>query len=386
MPFSFVCRCSLVLVVTMMLSVGLANAQEPLGFELDPRFAPVMQGLSAGSLIPMEGGRLMALTSDNGGTVRISEDDGKTWTKIATMYDGAGPGRLTKDYECGTGIRTKSGVLIWVYRDFENFHWQWDNATGEAVNPRLDVWAIRSLDGGKTWVDHQLVSDKYCGSLNDIIQTSGGNIVIPVQRYVPDPGRHLQCTYVSTDDGATWHRSNIIDIGGHGHHDGIFEGTLVELTDGRLYMLMRTTLDRFWEAYSWDGGLTWRQVQPTNIPASSSPGYITRLASGRLVLVWNQLAPGKKPRSLFELVPNPTKPAGQGSELPADWFRNALSIAFSDDDARTWSEPIVFAKGQRLCYPQILERRPGEIWISFVAGKKWTKNIVKVQEAALVGG
>jgi len=43
---------------------------------------------------------------------------------------------------------------------------------------------------------------------------------------------------------ATWResistrsRSNLIDVGGHGDHDGALEPTLTELRDGRLWML-----------------------------------------------------------------------------------------------------------------------------------------------------
>ena len=93
------------------------------------------------------------------------------------------------------------------------------------------------------------------------------------------------------DDGKTWKRSNLIDLGGHGHHDGATEPMVAELSDGRLLMLMRTSLDRFWQAFSDDGGRYWRTIQPSSIDASSSPGHLVRLSSGRLVLLWNRLNP-----------------------------------------------------------------------------------------------
>ena len=46
---------------------------------------------------------------------------------------------------------------------------------------------------------------------------------------------------------------------------------------------VRTNLDRFWEAFS-DDGRYWREVRPSTIDASSSPGFVLRLASGRKVL------------------------------------------------------------------------------------------------------
>jgi lysophospholipase L1-like esterase len=342
-----------------------------------------MQGRAAGSFIELDDGRLMGLNSDDNGTVEVSTDDGKTWERIATMYECEGPGRLTQDYECQIALKTQSGVIIWIYRDFENMHWAWDNKTGEAVDPKLTVWSIRSLDEGKTWVDRQEIAGGYCGALDDIIQTKTGEIVVPIQQYIPNPGRHCQYTWMSADDGKTWRRSNLIDIGGHGHHDGVFEGTLSELKDGRLMMLMRTPLDRFWRAYSFDGGRTWKQTEPTNIAASSAPGFLLRMASGRLALVWNPLPPDGRMRPLAELRAG-DKPYSQGSELPAQGWRNSLEIALSDDEGQTWTEPVTVAVGPRLCYPQMWERRPGQIWVSFVAGPKWVRNLISVREADLL--
>ncbi|NUQ66605.1 MAG: exo-alpha-sialidase [Pirellulales bacterium] len=387
MTSRLLCRLATVCLVANAALAACADQGTPswreLGYRLSPRCKFVMQGRAAGSFIAMDDGRLMGLRSDDGGTVELSSDDGKTWQRIATMYQGDGPGRLTKDYECQIALKTRKGVILWVYRDFGNMHWAWDDKTGEAVDPSLTVWSIRSLDGGKTWIDRQPVADGYCGSLNDIVQTSTGEIVVPIQQYVPNPGRHCQYTWVSADDGKTWQRSNLIDIGGRGHHDGIFEGTLAELKDGRLMMLMRTPRDRFWRAFSSDGGRTWRQIEPTDIAASTAPGFLLRLASGRLALVWNPLPPDGRMRPLSELQPG-EKPHRQGSELPAQNWRNSLQIALSDDEAKTWSEPLTVARGPRLCYPQMYERRPGEIWVSFVAGREWVKNLIRVNEEDLL--
>ena len=99
--------------------------------------------------------------------------------------------------------------------------------------------------------------------------------------------RHITQTYLSKDEGATWRASNILDLGGRGH----YEGTVEELRDGRLWLLVRMNLDRFWEAFPEDDGFTWRVFRPSQISASSSPGMLKRLKSGRLVLICNQLYP-----------------------------------------------------------------------------------------------
>ena len=99
---------------------------------------------------------------------------------------------------------------------------------------------------------------------------------------------------------------------------------MAELGDGRVLLLLRTNWGRFWEALSEDGGRSWRTIRPTGIEASSSPGYLLRLASGRMCLAWNrpQAADGAPPVTR----------SGQYSQDEASWFRDELSVAFSEDE------------------------------------------------------
>ncbi len=126
-------------------------------------------------------------------------------------------------------------------------------------------------------------------------------------------------------------------------------------------MLLRTNLDVFWEAYSNDHGYYRRELRPSRIDASSSPRYLTRLASGRLVLAWNRLYPEGKTEYRRDGPPR--------TEVPASAHREELSIAFSNDDAASWSTPVVMARltypGQigAACYPYIFEPHPGQVWL-----------------------
>jgi len=264
-------------------------------------------------------------------------------------------------------LRTRDGVIVLVYMDFStqrSIVRGWDAVKAQPPEGgRRAVWTIRSLDGGKTWVDRQKIFEGYCGALINMIQTRSGQIVVPVQRMLLDPGRHGQCTYVSSDNGKTWKQSNVIDIGGRGFEDGAFEGTVAQLSDGRLLMFMRTTRDYFWKAYSDDNGLSWRMIGPSKIDASNAPGYLIRLASGRLALMWNRLAlEGKEP----------IRGSGGRDQLShhqrvdVSWQRLELSLAFSEDDGKTWTKPVVIirASGGEVCYPYILERKSGQLWIT----------------------
>ena len=237
-------------------------------------------------LADMGGGRLMTVQD---GAAMASEDDGKSWSQVGRLYDGPPPGVPSG----GLLLRTRQGVLVLVYTDMSTFRWGWVDETREPIaNVRGDVWTIRSLDGGRTWTDRQKILDGYCGALIDIIETSAGDVVIPIPILLYGPGRHETASYVSADQGKTWMRSNIIDLGGHGHHDGADEGTMAELGDGRVLLLLRTNWGRFWEALSEDGGRSWRTIRPTGIEASSSPGYLLRLGQRQDVPGMEQ-APGR---------------------------------------------------------------------------------------------
>ena len=312
------------------------------------------------------------LTIDAHG-LSTSYDDGKTWTEFIPAAHGQDPTEPASYYF----METPAGVLVMVYLDLTSFRFSWDAQTGEPKDDCcLELYSIRSLDGGKTWIDRQRLLDGFNANFFGFIRTINGRLVFVAEHMLSNPGRWAVCSFVSDDEGQSWRRSNLIDLGGHGHHDGAIEPTVAELSDGRLMMLIRTNLGFFWEAFSTDGGRYWRTIQQSQIDASSSPGHLVRLHSGRLVLVWNRRDP--------EGSVWPLRKPGPASEVPASWHREELSIAVSEDDGKTWSRPIVMArlKDGELSYPYVFERRDGELWV--IAGWAFTKRF-KRKEATHLG-
>ncbi len=140
-------------------------------------------------------------------------------------------------------------------------------------------------------------------------------------------------TYVSTDDGLTWQRSAPVVTPPHtggGFHQGIrwnhgaVEPTVVELTDGRLWMLMRTPHDYHYEAFSTDGGLTWSEPQPSGFYGTITMPTIGRLKDGRLIFFW------------CNTTPLPELPTANGVWDDVFTNRDVTHVAISDDDGRTW--------------------------------------------------
>jgi sialidase-1 len=305
------------------------------------------------------------LTVDDKG-FRTSRDDGKTWSEPVPVCKGLKSAEPASFYL----MRTRGGALVIVYLNFIDYKFVWDDKAGEPKDCKLEIWAIRSLDGGKTWIDNQRILDGYNANFFGFIQTQKGRIVATVEHLVSNPGHWVVGSLYSDDEGKTWKHGNWVDLGGHGHHDGATEPTVAELSDGRLMMLIRTNLDRFWQAFSDDGGRYWRTIQPSTIDTSSSPGHLIKLHSGRLALLWNRLNPegGVAPKNMSKVA----------TEVPASWFREELSLAFSEDDGKTWTKPMVIAREEKdgqLSYPYLFERRPGELWLAagFAQKKAWNK-------------
>lgn len=323
---------------------------------LEPRLRPLPTD-QMGPFAKLGDGGVLAVTRE--ATV-VSHDGGKTWSEPRPLFKKEANLKVSNERAL---LRTKDGTLVLVFMNIAEQKWKWDNTSNRpAIDCYLPVWAARSLDDGKTWQDVQKIQDGYCGAIRDLIETKEGHLVVPVQRLLPDEARHATMPFVSTDGGKSWKETTLLDGGGRGHHDGSIEATVEQLKDGRLWLLLRTSRDAFWEAFSTDGGLTWKDFRKSGIAASSSPALLKRLASGRLLLLWNRLYPEGKPETARRALP--------WSETPASYHREELSLALSEDEGKTWSAPVVIARlpGKWVSYPYLFERRPGELWITTMQG------------------
>lgn len=140
--------------------------------------------------------------------------------------------------------------------------------------------------------------------------------------------------FLITDDfGRTWKVSNRLNVPHHkagGVHKGTrwnhdaMEPTAVRLNDGRIWAILRTSLDNLWQSHSGDGGLTWSKPVPTSFYGTCVMPKIKRLSDGRLLLMWSNC------------TPLPEKEGADGVWEDVFTNRSAIHAAISDDDGKTW--------------------------------------------------
>ena len=287
-----------------------------------------------GDVIPLNDGRLMwAWGSGQGDPLlpfkaNYSDDDGETWGEATTLKLADGSPLLgVMDTNL---LRLKSGALALVQRS---------SSSGEDTG----VSFSKSEDEGATWTAPLRLSPqgRSVHASNDrSLVLNDGRIVVPVYGSLgptplSNPKRatrfgqefsnasagavRFSYVYYSDDEGETWGQSSnqafvALDQGAEGSYS-FGEPTAVELNDGRLLMMGRTGLGRFFQTYSEDRGETWTNPQPTELACYPSPCALKRLPTGDLLVVWNQI-------SRWECM--------------IGLYRHRLSCAISRDEGKTW--------------------------------------------------
>lgn len=192
------------------------------------------------------------------------------------------------------------------------------------------VYAMRTqggLEGGRNIIK----IDNEPGIMNKPpIFIRGGKRIISGAHRTDRSGAFV---YYSDDDGLSWKISEKVNAPLHnkgGFHQGIrwnhgaVEPTIVELKDGRLWMLMRTSLDYHYQSYSSDGGETWSEPSPSPFYGTITMPTLFRMRDGRLLFFW------------CNTTPLPELPTANGIWDDVFTNRDAVHVAVSDDDGLSW--------------------------------------------------
>ena len=266
--------------------------------------------------------------------VRTSSDHGRTWGEpqeiFALPHEAGGFGyfeRLAdKDGEVHFFLLCDANTGVVRMRE--------RTGTQPAVEPlgrqSLDVWYVRSTEQRTKWSEPKPIWKGRAGDLQSVIQLKDGRLILPLSYLVPRSwgsrgegfsaftymGQFDTTVLYSDDGGTSWTKSSSVlrtptpNLSAY----GAVEPVAIELKDGRVWMLLRTQLGRFWESFSSDRGATWSAAQPTAIISSDSPAGLVRLPDERILMIWNNCL---------------RYPYAQGA-------RNVLHAAVSGDEGHTW--------------------------------------------------
>lgn len=344
------------LLIVLLFSFSAASAMDA-SIVLHEKAGP-LPGPYSGPFVRAADNAIVGITAS---TAYRSDDEGKTWETFPALD----PQKYkVLDYSI---VRCNNGDLVAAFDNaLELKSGKWGE--GSPADWEIPVYSIRSEDNGKTWSDPLPIQRDWVGALRAMVTLRSGRIVLAAMAV--QPWNHVIPVYYSDDEGRSWIKTQTIVMEGSkiNDHDGAMEPKLVEKQDGSVYMLIRTTRGTFYSSVSNDEGQTWSKPQSTGIENNNSFGELAVLSDGRWVLLWNR----DEKFPAFNYVPDPKD--WEVVDQSYSWIRrrDKLSIAFSSDEGKTWTEPVVLTSTPNekvwIAYSIFFERAPGEFWISTQQG------------------
>jgi predicted neuraminidase len=295
------------------------------------------------------GGRLWAGWASGGDSEKAfmllasSDDDGKTWTKPRVAIDPTDPAGVPGG---------RSAIVGNVWTDPKGRLWVFFSQSLGYFDGRGGCWFIRcdNPDAEEpVWTKPERIGEGFPFNKPTVLKNGDWLLSAPLferKHISPFPAygeahRDLDAirmanVYASSDEGKTWTRRGGALI----PKTNFDEHMIVELKDGRLWMMARTDYGLA-ETFSSDGGKTWSDPQPSKIQHISTRFFLRRLDSGNILLVKN----GPIDRRL------PT--------------RSNLMAFLSKDEGKTWSDGLFLDERSDVSYPDGTQGPDGTIYILY---------------------
>ncbi|MCL4202901.1 MAG: glycoside hydrolase [Pirellulaceae bacterium] len=286
-----------------------------------------------------------------------SHDGGETWCWPEVVMDGP-----IDDRDAGVLETDKGTLLVTTFtslayepilkRAEQEGNWpadrmaRWQAAhrrvDAEARQRALNVWMIRSTDGGVTWSGR---FESKVNSPHGPIQLADGRLLYAGKELWHGDNRIGVCE--SSDDGQTWNWLADIPTREGDDYRAYHELHAVQGAEGRLIVQIRNHNSRHagetLQCESEDGGRTW--TVPHSIGVWGLPSHLLRLQDGRLLMTYGHRRP----------------PYGNQARI-------------SENQGESWSEPVIVSgdgAGGDLGYPSTVQRDDGSlvtVWYEKLAG------------------
>ena len=278
-----------------------------------------------------------------------SSDLGRTWSEPVAVIDPAG--RNIRAFDPALWLDPQ-GRLWWFWA--QSFSPK-DGTISDGAN---GLWAIFTADPDDEilkWSEPVRIADGIM--MNKPTVLADGTWALPSAIWgdgigggkVPDR-LAAQCganMVVSTDNGQTFSYRG----GAAVPHRCFDEHMIVELKNGRLWMLVRTFYG-IGQSFSSDQGRTWTPGENSGLGGPNSRFFIRRLSSGNLILVNHADISSEAAVKLYI----------DGNS----WHKRSHLTAFiSDDDGKAWKGGLLLDERDNVSYPDGVEDKDGVIRIIY---------------------
>ncbi len=164
------------------------------------------------------------------------------------------------------------------------------------VGPSPSRWwgmVMTSDDDGRSWSEPRRLPDGMLGPIkNKPVLLPDGGLLCPSSDEEKRWRLHLEWTDATAE---SWRRGPALN---DGRSFAAIQPTLLTYSGNRLQLLCRTRQGAIGECWSEDGGETWTELLPTELPNPDSGIDAVTLADGRALLIYNHSQTARTPLNL----------------------------------------------------------------------------------------
>ena len=272
----------------------------------------------------------------------VSRDNGLTWQRGGTYSPDDKAEELAKNFLVARGRRSEGTAVARNPR------------TGSYIgisSSRGGTWLLRGLEGLDGEFEKKKINDERFGMVRQpvFLRSKNRALITTARSWVDNAGREVTqpCVLYSDDDGVSW---ELVKVPIGPRHEAVWphkairwqnyavEPTAIELADGRLWMLLRTSMDNLYESFSADGGMTWLKLVPSRFYCTLTMPTFFRLSDGRLLLFWCNTTPLPEVNRTNDpsVREDIRKYVLNGNWEDVFTNRDAIHAAISEDDGKTW--------------------------------------------------